>query len=214
MAEKTRPRHRSQIEEEVKKMWLDIRVVPSIQDGFYESGDYYASVFEWISRKLGEVESKPWSVVYLLHNSALDLEFAHKLIAFAQSLPREKVARAKQLQSSVSVPNRTVLDIALVKEGGREVLNIAAKGFKRLGNADVRHELRVVMPEQFSKKENASSRTSPSRIAESEFAVKFNTPELLERRKATIARDNASHTTESDDALESLLKDFEGLTFG
>jgi hypothetical protein len=214
MAKKTRPKHRSQIEEEVKQILLDITVVPSIQDGFYESGDYYASVLEWISRKLGEVESKRRSIVYLLHNSALDLEFAHKLIAFQQSLPREKVARLKQLQSSVSVPNRTVLDIVLEKEGGREVLNIAAKGFRRLGNSDVRHEVRVVMPEAVSKKENASSRTSPSRIAESEFAAKFNTPELLERRKATIARDNASHTTESDDALEGLLKDFESLTFG
>lgn len=213
MAEKSRPRHRAQIEEDVKKMWLDITVVPSIEDGFYESGDYYASVLEWIKRKLEKVESRHRSIVYLLRNSAVDLEFAHKLITFHRSLPREKVARAKQLQSWVSVPNRTILDIVLEKEGGREVLNIAAKEFKRRGTPDVLHKVRVVMPKPVSQKENASSGTSPSRISEAGFAAKFNTPKLIERRRATIARDNFSHTTQSDDALENLLKDFESLTF-
>jgi hypothetical protein len=88
-----------------------------------------------------------------------------------------------------------------------------ARNRGELAETSVHYEVRVAMPEKvLAKKEGNLAETAPGFLTAKRLS-KFNTPKLMQRRAATMAKTNAGHTKNSDDALESILTDFEKLSF-
>jgi hypothetical protein len=202
---------------EAKRFAITPKAPNSFREGFYEAEHYYKDVVEWVTIKLQEVSKAHRIFVYSLEAKSEHLMFWIDLAEASNNelLARReaKVKRSKQAGFQRSQPKSRAFSVKVDNEGAYQILHFTSDSSKEVRNVHVHYEVRVAMPERVLAKKEGNLAEAAPRFLTAKLLSKFNTPELMRRRATVIAETNAGHTKKSDDALESILMEFENLSF-
>lgn len=205
---------------ETKPFAITPKVPNSFSEGFYEAEHYYRDVIDWLTTKVREVSKARRIFEYSLERKREHLQFWRLLEEASKEeilglLAGEKMERVERFEhNKIRKPQPRAHDLRV--KASHEVVYIfyfTKHHSKEVRNAHGHYEVRVVMPERaLAKKEIKEAKDAP-RFDTATLLSKFNLPELMQRRATAITEANASHTKKSDDALESILTEFERLSF-
>ena len=205
---------------EPKRFVITPKTPNSFREGFYEEKHYYKNVVEWVTTKVREVSKARRIFVYSPEAKTEHLMFWEDLAEASNNellarfeTKKEKVRSFKHLKIQKSQPKSHAFSVKADHEGACQIFHFMSHSSKEARNSHVHYEVRIAMPEKIlAKKERNRTKASP-RFLTATLLSKCNAPGLMQRRATAIAEANAGHTKKSDDALESILTEFEKLSF-
>jgi hypothetical protein len=196
---------------ERRVLCLEPKAHGSFDEGFYEGGFYYQFVWAWIRNKVHEADEKNLHMVYELDWKPENTIF-WALLLQASSIENYKSTLQKHQQNvagqGFSPGNEFWFDFTNSENPNVCIINFLGAKSHKVKNELVHFGVKVMLhtPANQIPPLDLNTEAIPS-------LSRHNTPELRRRRAQKIAESNSRHTKELDEALNSVLQDFQKLSF-